>query len=61
MHVKLTVDEINLDKTSLSDYYANKPLASEIVFMQTNKYRCPHTKQFFAADDIGKAVFFAAK
>ena len=61
VHVKLTLNDTSLDKTSLADYYADKPLASEIVFMQTNKYRCPHTKQFFPTDDIEKAVFFLAK
>ncbi|MEO6050385.1 MAG: hypothetical protein ABIP78_03535 [Pyrinomonadaceae bacterium] len=61
VHVKLSLDETNLDKTGLADYYADNPFPSEIVFMQTNKYRCPHTKQFFSAEDIEKAVFFTAK
>ena len=60
VHVKLTLDDGGLDKTRLADLYAEKLLPPEIVFMQTNKYRCPHTKQLFPADDIDKAVIFAA-
>ena len=58
VHVKLTLADDGLDKTRLAELYAEKPLPSEIVFMQTNKYRCPHTKQLFPADDIENAVLF---
>lgn len=58
VHVKLTLSDDGLDKTSLADLYVERPLPSEIVFMQTNKYRCPHTKQLFPADDIENAVLF---
>lgn len=61
VNVKLTLDEGDLDKTRLADYYAGRPLPSQIAFMQTNKYRCPHTKQLFAADDIDKAVLFESR
>ena len=60
VHVKLTLADDALDKTRLADLYAEKPLPPEIVFMQTNKYRCPHTKQLFPADDIDNAVLFVA-
>ncbi|MEP6787616.1 MAG: hypothetical protein ABJB40_04245 [Acidobacteriota bacterium] len=58
VHVKLTLADDGLDKTRLAELYAEKSLPSEIVFMQTNKYRCPHTKQLFPADDIENAVLF---
>jgi len=60
VHVKLTLADDGLDKTRLADLYADGPLPAEIVFMQTNKYRCPHTKQLFPADNIADAVIFAA-
>ncbi len=58
VNVKLTLDENGLDKMLLSDYYADRPLPPAIVFMQTNKYNCPHTKQLFPASDLEKAVLF---
>ena len=58
VHVKLTLDDDSLDKTRVADIYAGRPLPPEIVFMQTNRYRCPHTKQLFPADDITKTVLF---
>ena len=59
VHVKLTLADDTLDKTLLGDLYAEKPLPPEIVFMQTNKYRCPHTKQLFCANDLNGVVLFA--
>ena len=59
VHVNLSLADENLDKTRLAEYYIGKPLPSQIVFMQSNKYRCPHTKQLFPADNIENAVFFA--
>jgi len=56
-HVKLTVDEVLPEGTRVSEYYADQPLPSSIVFMQSNKYRCPHTKQLFPATDIELASF----
>ena len=58
VHVKLDLNE-GLDKTRLADQYIGQPLPAEIVFMQSNKYRCPHTKQLFPATDIDQAVLFA--
>ncbi len=60
VHVKLDLADETLDKTRLTDHYAGGTLPPEIVFMQTNKYRCPHTKQLFPATDLDKAVLFAA-
>lgn len=59
VHVKLDLNE-GLDKTQLADQYIGQPLPAEIVFMQSNKYRCPHTKQLFPATDIDQAVLFAS-
>ena len=58
VHVKLSLDDEGLDKTRLADHFTGKQLPPEIIFMQTNKYRCPHTKQLFPADDIAKALLF---
>ena len=61
VNVKLNLDDESLDKTRLADHYANKSLPAEIVFMQSNKYRCPHTKQLFPAADIDQAILFESK
>jgi len=60
VNVKIELPDESLDKTPLAEYFADKPLPSAITFMQSNKYRCPHTKQLFPAADINDAVFFAA-
>lgn len=59
VHVKLTLDDAALDGTSLARFYDGQTLPAEIVYMQSNKYRCPHTKQLFPATDIGRATFHA--
>jgi hypothetical protein len=61
VNLKLTLDDATLDKTRVADHYAGQPLPAEIVFMQTNKYCCPHTKRLFAANDINKAVLFESR
>jgi hypothetical protein len=58
VNVKLELDEGGLDRTPVADAFDGKPLPSVIKFMQTNKYRCPHTKQLFSAADIGDAILF---
>ncbi|MBK6749936.1 MAG: hypothetical protein KA956_10975 [Pyrinomonadaceae bacterium] len=58
VNVKLELDEGGLDRTPVADAFEDRPLPSVITFMQTNKYRCPHTKQLFSAADIGDAVLF---
>ncbi len=60
VNVKIEIPDEGLDNTLLAEYFADKPLPSAITFMQSNKYRCPHTKQLFPAADINDAVFFAA-
>jgi hypothetical protein len=60
VNVKLDLADETLDKTRLVDYYGDRPVPSEIAFMQTNKYRCPHTKQLFPANDLNQAVLFAS-
>ena len=59
-HVKLTIDDESLDGKSLARFYDGRPIPSEVVFMQSNKYRCPHTKQLFPAADIELATFHTA-
>lgn len=59
VHVRLTFADPGLDQTHLAAQYADIALPPEIVFMQSNKYRCPHTKQLFPATDIDQALLFA--
>ena len=59
VNVKIDLDEGGLDRTHLSDLYEDRPLPAMVAYMQTNKYRCPHTKQLFSAADIGDAILFA--
>ncbi|MBP6002846.1 MAG: hypothetical protein KA746_05380 [Pyrinomonadaceae bacterium] len=60
VNVSLDLDDETLNKTPLADHFAGRTLPAAIAFMQTNKYRCPHTKQLFPASDISKAILFAA-
>ena len=59
VNVKLELAEGGLDRTPVADAFEGKPLPSVLTFMQTNKYRCPHTKLLFSAEDIGDAMLFA--
>lgn len=60
VHLKLTnADEVT-DGTSVAELYAGGLLPPEIAFMQSNKYRCPHTKQLFPATEIDKVLLFAS-
>ncbi len=58
VNLKLTLDDPNLNQANVGELYAGKVPPSGIAFMQTNKYRCPHTKQLFPADDLGKAILY---
>jgi hypothetical protein len=58
VNVTLELEDGNLNKTLVRDAFAESKLPPEIVYMQSNKYRCPHTKQFFASDDISLAALF---
>lgn len=60
VHVQVTLDDANLNKASLSEVYPGGEMPAAIAFMQTNKYRCPHTKQLFPANDIDLAMLIAA-
>ncbi len=60
VNVRLELGDPALDKTLLGDQYSSSPVPAQVAFMQTNKYRCPHTKQLFAATDLNSAVLFAA-
>ena len=60
VHVQLTLDDENLNKVKLGDVYGGDDLPAAITFMQSNKYRCPHTKQLFPASDIDLAMLIAA-
>ena len=59
VHITLELQDGNLNKTMVKDAFAGRELPSEIVYMQSNKYRCPHTKQFFTSDNIDLAALFA--
>ncbi len=60
VHVQVTLDDADLNKVPLSDVYGGGEMPAAIAFMQTNKYRCPHTKQLFPASDIDLAMLIAA-
>ena len=60
VHVQVTLDDTNLNKVPLSDVYPSGEMPPAIAFMQTNTYRCPHTKQLFPANDINLAMLIAA-
>ncbi len=60
VHVQLTLEDADLNKMPLSEVYPNGDIPSAVAFMQTNKYRCPHTKQLFAANNIDLAMLIAA-
>jgi hypothetical protein len=58
VNVTLEMEDSNLNKTLVKDVFKGEKLPQEIVFMQSNKYKCPHTQQFFASDDISLAALF---
>jgi len=58
VNLKITLDDPDLHGANVGDFYAGKAPPSGISFMQTNKYRCPHTKKLFPADDLGKAILY---
>jgi hypothetical protein len=59
VNVKIQLEDEGLDRTLHSEHFGDRPLPAEIIYMQTNKYRCPYTKQLFSADDPTKAVLFS--
>ena len=59
MHVKLMLEGSEFDKARLADVFPDGKLPPALVFMQSNKYRCPHTKQLFPANDIEQAMLMA--
>ena len=58
VNVRLDLDENGLDRKTLAEYFADRPIPSQIAFMQTNNYRCPHTKQLYSAADLSGAILF---
>jgi hypothetical protein len=46
--------EDGLGGSSLDEIFGDRQIPSQIAFMQTNKYRCPHTGRLFPASDAGK-------
>ena len=60
VHVQLSLDSPDLNKAPLTEVYPDGKLPSSVTFMQTNKYRCPHTKQLFPADDLNLAMLITA-
>lgn len=59
VHVQLMLDDENLNRTRLKDVYTGAELPASVVFMQSNNYRCPHTKQLFPASNIDDAMLIA--
>ena len=60
VHVQLTLEDADLNKKPLREVYPNGDMPAAVTFMQTNKYRCPHTKQLFPANNIDLAMLIAA-
>lgn len=58
VHVTLELPKENLDRTPVYHAFAGRDMPPEIIYMQSNKYRCPHTKQFFTSDNIELAYLF---
>ena len=59
VHVQLTLEDQDLHRVPLKDVFTGEELPPAVVFMQTNSYRCPHTKQLFSAGDIEDAILIA--
>lgn len=57
--LKLTVDDESLNGKPLADQFVGMPVPSSVAFMQSNRYRCPHTKKLFPASDIDDALLFS--
>lgn len=60
VHVQVTLEDTDLNKAPLREVYPSGEMPAAIAFMRTNKYRCPHTKQLFPANDIDQAMLIAA-
>lgn len=58
VNLKLTLEDGGLNQANVGELYAGKIPPSGVSYMQTNKYRCPHTKQLFPADDLNKAILY---
>lgn len=59
VHVQLTLEDPDLHRTPLKDVFTGDELPPAVVFMQSNNYRCPHTKQLFPASNIDDAMLIA--
>lgn len=59
VNLKLTFDDENLNGKLLSDQLVGIPLPTAVAFIQSNRYRCPHTKQLFPASNIDDAHLFS--
>ena len=59
VHVQLTLEDADLNNTHIGDVYSGGELPPAVVFMQSNKYRCPHTKQLFPANNIDETILIA--
>ena len=60
VHVQLTVEDDNMHRVPLKNVFNGHELPPAVVFMQTNSYRCPHTKQLFQAGNLDDAILVAA-
>lgn len=56
-HTNIELVETDLNNSALDVYYADREIPGAVSFMQANKYRCPHTKGLFAANDMSRAYF----
>jgi hypothetical protein len=54
------LEDDELHRTMLKDLLKGDEPPAAVAFMQTNSYRCPHTKQLFSAANIDDAMLIAA-
>ncbi len=57
VHTSIELAETDLNNSTLDVYFTERKIPGAISFMQANKYRCPHTKGLYAANDLSRAYF----
>lgn len=58
VHAKITDNAEFPDGTSVSEAFAGRPIPGQITFIQTNKYKCPHTNGLFMVSDLDLATLY---
>ncbi len=61
VHAKITLDVDLSEGTTVAEAFAGLPIPGQITFIQTNKYKCPHTNGLFTANDLELAILYRTK